>query len=81
MVMSRESGDFLDALLQSSTLARNLRPFALIVKWLEMVTKSRNGDKSLEVLLLLAVLDLQLNLVDEISRKVGDDYPVTELQR
>ena len=79
--MSRESGDFLDALLQSSTLARNLRPFALIVKCLEMVTKSRNGDKSLEVLLLLAVLDLQLNLVDEISRKVGDDYPVTELQR
>ena len=79
--MSRESGDFLDALLQSSTLARNLRPFAFIVKWLEMVTKSRNGDKSLEVLLLLAVLDLQLNLVDEISRKVGDDYPVTELQR
>ena len=40
-----------------------------------------DGDKSLEMLPLMAVLDLQLDLVDEISRKVGDEYPVTELQR
>ena len=40
-----------------------------------------DGDKSLEMLPLMAVLDLQLDLADEISRKVGNEYPVTELQR
>ena len=37
-----------------------------------------DDNKSLGMLPLMAVLDLQLDLVDEISRKVGDEYPVTD---
>ena len=38
-----------------------------------------DGDNSLEMLPLMVVLDLQLDLAIEISRKVGNEYPVTEL--